>query len=199
MQLSEPSPEEVLNFKYNFRPYRPEFAFWAGTEKQRLLAILPANVEVHHFGSTAVPGLSGKGIIDLMLIVPSEDPTMLVQEPTSLITVLESHGYHYRPHVRLDSRRWFLDRFEYLETGEIRGFHIHIVNEIAGRVPIEILFRDYLCHHPQQRNQYEAAKQKAVAAAQLVFGKEAKKQAYIQAKEPIIQSILSKIAQEQKQ
>jgi GrpB-like predicted nucleotidyltransferase (UPF0157 family) len=195
MSNQVPTDQEIIDFRYQYFPYQTEYSHWADEEIQRLALILPSGIEVIHFGSTAVPGLSGKRIIDLMLVV-SVAADQLSTEPTNLITLLEAQGYSYRPQVRIDEQRWFLQRFEFLATGGMRGFHAHVVQVLPGSTPWEIAFRDYMRTHPDDCARYEAVKQRAVIAARQEVTKEAKKQAYIQTKDPVIEEIMAKIAQE---
>jgi len=51
-------------------PYDPEWAMWFTAERERLLIILGSRAaSIEHIGSTAVPGLSAKPIIDILLCV----------------------------------------------------------------------------------------------------------------------------------
>lgn len=56
--------------KYVFKPYNPVFSKLFETEKKRLSNYLTGLFRIEHVGSTAVPGLGGKGIIDIYIVVP---------------------------------------------------------------------------------------------------------------------------------
>ena len=49
--------------KYVFKPYNPKFPVLFEQEKQRIASHLKEKAPIEHVGSTAVPGLGGKGII----------------------------------------------------------------------------------------------------------------------------------------
>jgi len=193
MSTLVPTPQEIIDFRYQYFPYQEMYPQWADEESQRLTQIMPSEVQIVHFGSTAVPGLSGKRIIDLMLVVPV-GADQLSTEPTDLITLLEEQNYSHRPKIRIDEQRWFLQRFEFLADGGMRGFHIHIVKVLPGKTPWEIAFRDYLLTHPDDCARYEELKQAAVVAASHEITKEAKREAYSQTKEPFILGIMAKIS-----
>lgn len=58
--------------KYEFKPYNPAFSKYFEEEKKRLSKYLSGDYQIEHIGSTAVPGLGGKGIIDIMIAVSKE-------------------------------------------------------------------------------------------------------------------------------
>ena len=118
------------------------------------------------------------------------------EEPTQLIDLGEQAGYDYRHHVRLSQQRWFLDRLDFADGGQWRIFHLHIMNVQPDEKLAEILFRDFLCSHQDYCRRYEEAKLLAVRAAAAVKGKQAKKEAYMSTKDPIIREIMKEIAKD---
>ncbi len=58
--------------KYVFRQYDKEYPEFFQTEKKRLRAVLPSGALFEHIGSTSVPGLGGKGFIDILIGIPRE-------------------------------------------------------------------------------------------------------------------------------
>ena len=114
-------------------------------------AIGPWVEEIEHVGSTAVPGLAAKPVIDIMVGVKSLDDTPI------LVERLEAVGYEYVPELeqQLPSRRYFRK----LRRGR-RTHQIHLVERSdAAFWDRHILFRDYLRRHPGVADEYARLKQ----------------------------------------
>jgi len=102
-------------------------------------------VEIEHIGSTAVPSLGAKPIIDIMPGVVSLD------NADKCVPILEAHGYNYKPHLEESfPRRRYLNK---LENG-IRKVHIHIVETDSDFWRDHLLYRDYLRDHPDVAQKY---------------------------------------------
>ena len=138
-------------------PYDPRWPELFRREKEHLLSCLPAELirRVEHFGSTAVPGLAAKPVVDLLVEVADLQATR-----TRIAPLLESQGYDYfwRPTHGDDGPpfyAWFIKRDP--GTGA-RTHHIHMVE--AGFVEHwdRLLFRDYLAARPQVALQYQRLK-----------------------------------------
>jgi GrpB-like predicted nucleotidyltransferase (UPF0157 family) len=128
-------------------------------EKAHLLACLPRDiiVRVEHFGSTAVPGLSAKPIIDMLVEV-----TDLAAVRDRVVPILEAQGYEYfwRPTIGDDGEpfyAWFIKRDP--GTG-LRTHHIHMVERCFTVHWERLAFRDYLIAHPVVAAQYDRLKRK---------------------------------------
>lgn len=126
-------------------------------EKAHLRACLPGDVivRIEHFGSTAVPGLAAKPIIDILVEV-----TDLGAVRERVVPVLESQGYEYfwRPTFGDDGEpfyAWFIKRDR--RTGR-RSHHIHMVERDFTTHWDRLLFRDYLIAHPDVAAEYERLK-----------------------------------------
>ena len=129
---------------------------WPGeflAEKQRLIAAAgPALEAVEHVGSTSVPGLAAKPIIDVMGGVVD------VGELDGLVGPFVLAGYEYVPEYEdvLPDRRYF--RNPPKGSGEPTRFHLHVV-EIGSDFWVEHLsFRDFLRSHPDVADEYAALK-----------------------------------------
>jgi GrpB-like predicted nucleotidyltransferase (UPF0157 family) len=104
---------------------------------------------IEHFGSTAVPGLAAKPIIDLLVEVRS-----LTQAKQVAVSQLKSLGYDYwcdNP----DRQRMFFVKG--LPPKGPRTHHVHMV-EPDSRLWEHLLFRDYLRQHPEEARLYEGLK-----------------------------------------
>lgn len=138
-------------------PYDPAWPEAFRQEKAHLLSCLPGDLirRVEHFGSTAVPGLAAKPVVDVLVEVTDLEATKVRIAP-----VLEAQGYEYfwRPTHGDDGPpfyAWFIKRNP--RTG-VRTHHIHMVESHFGEHWDRLLFRDYLIEHPQVAREYEALK-----------------------------------------
>jgi GrpB-like predicted nucleotidyltransferase (UPF0157 family) len=135
---------------------------------------------IEHFGSTAIPGLAAKPIIDLLVGVKS-----LKQAKQSAIIQLENLGYACwldNP----DSRRMFFVKG--LPPNSPRTHHIHMV-EPDSSLWERLAFRDYLCQHPQEAACY--AQLKYHLARRFPLDREA----YTSGKTEYIESVMEKTRQ----
>ena len=113
-------------------------------------AIGPWTEEIEHIGSTAVPGLAAKPIIDVMVGVRSLDASPL------LVERLEVLGYEYVPEFEreLPHRRFFRK----LRDG-LRTHQIHLVERTnTAWWDRHLLFRDYLRARPEVADEYAVLK-----------------------------------------
>jgi GrpB-like predicted nucleotidyltransferase (UPF0157 family) len=127
---------------------------------------------IEHVGSTAVPGLVAKPVIDIMVAVES------LAASRAAIGVAAAIGYAYFPY-RPDEMHWFCK-----PSASFRTHHLHLV-PFAGRLWTERLaFRDHLRRNAATAAAYAALKQRL--ATQYQFDREA----YTDAKEPFIRQVL---------
>jgi GrpB-like predicted nucleotidyltransferase (UPF0157 family) len=144
-------------------------------ERQLITSMLgEALIGIEHVGSTSVPGLSAKPIIDLMLLVKRLEPGEFYAYP------LKTLGYIYVEEAGSADRH-------FLKKGEQRTHHLHIVERGSYEHRRLVAFRDYLRVNPEVRKEYEALK-KALA---LKFHDDRK--AYTNAKTDFIRSIEARI------
>lgn len=125
-------------------------------EAQRIRAHIGARVEaVEHIGSTAVPGLAAKPIIDLMAGVADLDAA------DACIGALESLGYEYVPEFEgtMPDRRYF----RRLTADGTPTHHLHMVVTGDDFWVRHIEFRDYLRAHPDVVREYAALKRDIAA------------------------------------
>ncbi|MBI5231072.1 MAG: GrpB family protein [Coriobacteriales bacterium] len=133
--------------------YDPDWPASFEREKAHLLASLPAGivVRIEHFGSTAVPGLSAKPIVDILVEV-----TDLEAVRREVVPILQAEGYEYfwRPTFGDHGEpfyAWFIKRDP--ATG-LRTHHIHMVEGGFDSHWERLLFRDYLIAHPEVADRY---------------------------------------------
>lgn len=149
--------QRVVREEVEIVPYDPAWPEAFRAEKEELLSCLPGDLvrRVEHFGSTAVPGLAAKPIVDVLVEVSDLEATQVRVAP-----VLEAKGYEYfwRPTHGDDGPpfyAWFIKRDR--ESGA-RTHHIHMVERSFTEHWDRLLFRDYLIDHPERAREYEALK-----------------------------------------
>jgi GrpB-like predicted nucleotidyltransferase (UPF0157 family) len=132
--------------EYVIVPYDVAWPQTFRTEAGLLLALFePGGVRIEHIGSTAVPGLGAKPIIDIMLGAPR------LVDIEQLIPSIESLGYEYVPEyeAEMPDRRYFRK-----DTDGRRSHHLHGV-ELGGVFWRDhLLFRDYLRSHSEVAEEY---------------------------------------------
>ena len=143
--------------------WSPEWARSFEEEKQHLLSCLSGELirRVEHFGSTAVPGLAAKPIVDMLVEV-----TDLKATRERIAPVLEAQGYEYlwRPTHGDDGPpfyAWFIKRDS---RSGARTHHIHMVERDFTEHWDRLLFRDYLIEHPGAARQYQDLKLELASA-----------------------------------
>lgn len=127
-------------------------------ESEFLNSVLPPSFvkRVEHFGSTAVPGLAAKPIIDMLVEVDDVSDVRKVVTP-----ILKGMNYDYiwRPTFGSTDGEpyyaWFIKRGQ----NGCRTHHIHMVEESFPHWD-RLVFRDYLIDHPEAAKQYGLLKRK---------------------------------------
>lgn len=142
-------------------------------ERERVQGALgPAAIRIEHVGSTAVPGLAAKPIIDVLVTV--EDP----DDEAVTLAALEAVGYELR--VRERGHRMF-------RTPE-RDVHVHIWRDSDPEVTRYLRFRDRLRDSPEDRRAYERLKR------ELATREWTDMNAYADAKGALIKATLDRVS-----
>jgi GrpB-like predicted nucleotidyltransferase (UPF0157 family) len=161
--------------KYSFYPYDPIYKELFQKEKLSLLPHLKHILLIEHVGSTAIEGLGGKGIIDILIEVKQIHMDALRLE-------LEKLGYIYNLSFS-SNERYFFKKSTPDSNGHIRSYHVHLTYPETKIGHELICFRDFLNAHEDLKNEYQ--KIKITAAEQSANdGK-----LYRAIKDPIIQKI----------
>jgi len=137
---------------YKFRKYENSYSNLYLLEKRRIARKLKLKYLIAHIGSTSVPKLSGKGIIDMMIAVRKKEFTKAKKR----ILIL---GYEQRNSN--DKNRLFFRR-ETKIKGKERRYHLHLtfINDVNWKEAQA--FRQYLIDNPKIANKYELLKKKAI-------------------------------------
>lgn len=130
------------------REYDPAWPALAEAAAGELRAALPGVLlELEHIGSTSVPGLAAKPIIDLMASVPSLSAVADRED------VLAGLGYH-RVETAMRERLFYPRD----DAGGRRTHHLHVVTASSWDTRNERLLRDHLRAHPEAAAAYGALK-----------------------------------------
>jgi len=116
-------------------------------DEQQLLGSTLAqySIRIHHVGSTAVPDLLAKPIIDIAIEATVFPPV------GSILQQLSSIGYEYRGEAGIEGRHWFT-------KGIPRKFNLHYCALNSPIVKSQLAFRDSLIHSEPLRREYEQVK-----------------------------------------
>ncbi len=163
--------------------YNPNWANMFEHEAESIRKALgkDAIAQIQHIGSTAVPGLAAKPVIDIMVGLRD------LSYGKSTIKPLQDLGYVYWADNPNPEKMFFVKGMP--PYGEKRTHHVHVV-EIDGKFWQRRLFRDYLKIHPEEARRYE--KLKRDLAAQFHDDREA----YTQGKSNYVREVMEKARRE---
>jgi GrpB-like predicted nucleotidyltransferase (UPF0157 family) len=129
-------------------------------------------LRIEHIGSTSVPRLAAKPIIDILVVVPDS------ADESAYLPQLEAAGYI----LRVREPDWNEHRM--LRTPE-KDVHIHVYSAGCGEIRRNLVFRDRLRNHTGDRRRYEQSKRELAAKEWSDMN------AYAEAKAPVIESIIA--------
>jgi GrpB-like predicted nucleotidyltransferase (UPF0157 family) len=149
-------------------------------ERALLQRALPADqlLGIEHAGSTAIPGLAAKPIVDIFIAVPSIDVAR-----TTLVEPIVALGYVYWAENPKRDRMFFVKGMP--PYGERRSHHIHISEPTSDAWRRPLLFRDYLRRHPDEAERYHRLK------LDLASRYRHDREAYTTAKDAFVEAIVS--------
>jgi GrpB-like predicted nucleotidyltransferase (UPF0157 family) len=115
-------------------------------------------IEVHHIGSTAVPGLDAKPIIDILVVLDHTD------DINSFDRAMEDIGYRVRGECLDATIPGTPGRFYFTkETNGVRSHHVHVYAKGHWEIRDKLAFRDYLRAHSNKAIAYGELKQRIAA------------------------------------
>lgn len=135
-------------------------------------------VDIQHIGSTAIPHIDAKPIIDIVVGVERLEDVLPYEES------LQQHGIIFRGEDRIGQFLFVIGDF----TKDTRTHHIHIVQQNSNTWNNYINFRDYLIAFPSKAALYNACKQKLAQQ----FANDRK--SYTQGKQKLIETLLREAA-----
>ena len=160
-------------------PYDPRWPAAFDAEAIRIRQALgPLAVRIDHHGSTAVPGLAAKPIIDIQVSVAALQPLAAYGDPLAAI------GYVHVPDPDDSFCPFFHRPSRWPHT-----HHVHVVQAGGAEERRTLAFRDYLRAHPDAAREYEQLKQHL--AEQLAPIDRESREAYARAKTDFIERIIA--------
>ncbi len=128
-------------------PYNPLWPEFFDIESTHIKEILNENfIDIHHIGSTSVPGLAAKNIIDIIIIVKNNRQN---------IATLEENEYIFKGEYNIPMRYFFNKR------GEV-DFNIHLYENNHPEIELNLIFRNYLRKHVEARDDYAKLKENLI-------------------------------------
>ncbi len=164
--LGIPSPMNPLVI-----PHDPQWAQLFIREQTALREALGnLSIAIHHIGSTSIPDILAKPIIDILIEVASLDGL------DTKNAAMQSLGYEVMGEFGIETRRYFRKS----NAQGIRTHHIHAFETGSPHLQRHLAFRDYLIAYPAKAQEYSRLK------ADLVAGGNTPPEVYINGKSPFI-------------
>jgi GrpB-like predicted nucleotidyltransferase (UPF0157 family) len=129
--------------------YKEKWALEFEQEKEILKIIFKDEIiDIHHIGSTSVPGLKAKPTIDIMPVVKD------IHNIDHYNEAMRDIGYEPKGENGIPGRRYFQ------KGGDQRSHHVHIYKAGSEEITRHLAFRDYLLTHPEDKERYGDLKEK---------------------------------------
>jgi GrpB-like predicted nucleotidyltransferase (UPF0157 family) len=165
-------PLRPLTGKIEIADYDPRWPDLFQQEAERVRTALGVRaLRIEHTGSTSVPGLAAKPILDMLLVVGNS------ADELSYVPPLEKAGYV----LRIREPDWYEHR---MFRGTSPDVHLHVFTAGCPEIERVLLFRDWLRSHEEDRDLYARTKRE-LAQQNWKYG-----QNYADAKTPVIEEIL---------
>ena len=153
--LEKLNAEEIGRlFPIVIKEYNPDWALSYKKKKSELIRILGDSIlRVEHIGSTAIPTIQSKPIIDVLVEVPDDAETK-----ETIRKKMKAYGYHYT--LRTDRKpphmMFIMGYTKAGFSGEV--FHIHMAEKENESLWDRVCFRDYLIANVELAKEYETLK-----------------------------------------
>src|ERR1700754_549093 len=132
-------------------PHDPRWRDAFEAEARRVAEALGENVAaVHHIGSTSIPGIYAKPVVDMLVEVRD------VAEVDGRSAAMESIGYEVMGEYGIPGRRYFRKD----DRDGVRTHHIHAFEAGSAEVVRHLAFRDYMLAHPADAQRYSELKRR---------------------------------------
>lgn len=154
-------------------PYNPNWQQAYRQEAETLRTTLGDAVQaIHHIGSTSIPGMRAKPIIDILLEVRTLEP--LDKRSEAMVAL----GYEVMGAYGIEGRRYFRK----INDLGVRTHHVHAFDIGSRHIERHLAFRDYLIAHPEIAKEYSALKARLTKSASVSWD------AYLDGKDPFIKT-----------
>lgn len=147
----------LIYTKYKFSRYNKKYPELFKREKIKLRKIIGRNPHIEHVGSTAVPGLGGKGVLDVMISVNKKDINKIKKQ-------LEKANYVFKESGGERDRLFFKKNYKY--RGKTRGVHLQLTPHNSHIQKRMLKFKERLIKDKQYARSYIELKKQAVKLAQ---------------------------------
>ena len=134
-------------------------------------------LRIEHVGSTSVPGLSAKPVIDIDVVI--RDHSVLDE----VVSRLAKIGYQHEGNLGIAGR----EAFGYEGKEHLKEHHLYVCSEDSPELKRHTAFRDYLRSHPEAVREYSRIKEEAAALYPYDID------GYIRHKSPVIEKIYKEI------
>ena len=134
-------------------------------------------LRIEHVGSTSVPGLSAKPIIDIDIVI--KDYSVFDE----VVSALGKIGYRHEGNLGIVGR----EAFKYDGKEHLKSHHLYVCPEDSPELKRHIAFRDYLRSNPKDVSEYSRIKEEGAALYPYDIEK------YIAHKSPVIERIYNEI------
>jgi GrpB-like predicted nucleotidyltransferase (UPF0157 family) len=173
----EESLLSAINEDVALRPFDAHWAAMFTAERKHLESLFPGSfIDIQHFGSTAVPGLTAKPVIDILAGVLSMPAADALMEPLCRAGYTTSAEFN----ATLSDRRWLMKWADGHRT-----HHLHIVVHGGDEWRLRLAFRDALRSNSKLAEQYGRLKQ------ELALRFPSDREAYSDAKAEFVKSVVA--------
>ena len=131
----------------NLYKYSDSFPSLFQKEKKKIKKILGDICLIEHIGSTAIRGVAGKGVIDIMLAFEKQDNIQ------TAVILLQENGYFLADDQVERKGRVFMSSSGTKESS-FGDIHLHLTTKDNEAYLNAVLFRDFLKKHPKERKEY---------------------------------------------
>ncbi|WP_414526723.1 GrpB family protein [Nodularia chucula] len=130
-------------------PPNPRWVEEFETESQQIALVMAENmITIHHIGSTAIPGIYAKPVIDFLIEV--KDIGKTDDQSVAMVAI----GYEAMGEFGLPGRRYFRKN----SSPDMRTHHVHTYEVGSSEITRHLAFRDYMISHPDAARQYSELK-----------------------------------------
>jgi GrpB-like predicted nucleotidyltransferase (UPF0157 family) len=139
-------------------PHNPMWQSEFESESKCIASALGDNVvTIHHIGSTAIPNIYAKPIVDLLVEVKD------ITQVSDRNWAMEALGYEVMGEFGIPSRRYFRKDNE----AGIRTHHVHTFEAASSQIERHLAFRDYMTAHPEDAQKYSELKRELASKLQI--------------------------------
>ncbi len=173
-----------MTYEFKIEEYNPEWGEWFAQLRKYFDNYLSNLVIcIEHVGSTAIPNMVAKPIIDIDIVIKKE-------YWKEVKTKLEERGYIHQGDLGIEEREAFKLLNEELKQS-LPPHHLYVCNEDSKELKCHIIFRDFLRNNPKELNKLCKIKNKLYKKIS------DNKEAYIEGKDLAVKQILRKALKEQ--